>query len=217
MRVHPLWAVPVLALTSTACVTVNIYFPAAAAEKVADRIVQEVYKAGAENKNPQPGQPKPAAPTPAPAQVPPQSALPRVEVLAQALLTSAFSAISGSAEAVEANLDIDSPAIRKLRQSLEARAAQLQPLLASGALGLSNDGLVVIRDATKLPLAQRAQANALVQAENADRRQLYQAIATANAHPEWAGDIQRTFAGSWIKNAQGGWWVQSPDGAWKQK
>ena len=149
--------------------------------------------------------------------MPPQSALPHVELLAQALLTSAFSAISGSAEAVEANLDIESPAIRKLRQSLEARATQLQPLLASGALGLSNDGLVVVRDATKLPLAQRAQANALVQAENADRRQLYQAIATANGHPEWAGDIQRTFAASWIKNAQSGWWVQSPDGAWKQK
>ena len=29
-----------------ACVTINIYFPAAAAEKAADRIIEEVYKIG---------------------------------------------------------------------------------------------------------------------------------------------------------------------------
>lgn len=217
MRLHPLWILPLLAVGGTACVTVNIYFPAAAAEKVADKIVKEVYEAGAK-----PEAKTPPAPESAPAGRPlppvtPQSALPRVEVLASALLTQAFSAISSPAQAVEANLDIDSPAIRKLRQSLEARAPQLRPLFDAGALGLGNNGLVTIRDATKLPLAQRAQANALVQAENSDRLALYQAIAVANGHPEWAGDIQKTFAGSWIKNAQPGWWVQGADGSWQQK
>jgi len=43
-------------LLSAGCVTINIYFPAAAAEKVADRIIDEVYQA-------KPGEaPKPAAP-----------------------------------------------------------------------------------------------------------------------------------------------------------
>ena len=31
-----------LALSASACVTINIYFPAAAAEKAADRIIDEV-------------------------------------------------------------------------------------------------------------------------------------------------------------------------------
>lgn len=31
------------ALTASACVTINIYFPAAAAEKAADRIIDDIY------------------------------------------------------------------------------------------------------------------------------------------------------------------------------
>ena len=33
-----------LALSASACVTINIYFPAAAAEKAADRIMDEVWQ-----------------------------------------------------------------------------------------------------------------------------------------------------------------------------
>lgn len=33
-----------LAMALGACVTINIYFPAAAAEKAADRIIEEVYQ-----------------------------------------------------------------------------------------------------------------------------------------------------------------------------
>ena len=36
--------VAVLALSASACVTINIYFPAAAAEKAADRILDEVWQ-----------------------------------------------------------------------------------------------------------------------------------------------------------------------------
>lgn len=34
------------ALGLTACVTINIYFPAAAAEKVADKIIDDVWQTG---------------------------------------------------------------------------------------------------------------------------------------------------------------------------
>ena len=33
-----------IAATASACVTINIYFPAAAAEKAADRIIDEVWQ-----------------------------------------------------------------------------------------------------------------------------------------------------------------------------
>ena len=33
-----------LALSASACVTINIYFPAAASEKAADRIIDEVWQ-----------------------------------------------------------------------------------------------------------------------------------------------------------------------------
>jgi hypothetical protein len=45
------------ALTLAGCVTINIYFPAAAAEKAADRIIDEIWqlKDGAAPKAEQPG------------------------------------------------------------------------------------------------------------------------------------------------------------------
>ncbi len=39
------WMVlPLAAMALSACVTINIYFPAAAAEKAADKIIEEVWK-----------------------------------------------------------------------------------------------------------------------------------------------------------------------------
>jgi hypothetical protein len=52
--------------------------------------------------------------------------------------------------------------------------------------------------------------------KNANRQQLYQAIANANGHPEWFNNIKLTFAKRWISNAKSGWWYQTSNG-WKQK
>lgn len=38
-----IWLLPLVAFLS-ACVTINIYFPAAAAEKAADKIIDEVWQ-----------------------------------------------------------------------------------------------------------------------------------------------------------------------------
>ena len=43
-RLRPVVLAAVLSLAATACVTINIYFPAAAAEKAADRIIDEVWQ-----------------------------------------------------------------------------------------------------------------------------------------------------------------------------
>lgn len=44
MRVLSIGLAAILALTVAACVTINIYFPAAAAEKAADKIIDEVWQ-----------------------------------------------------------------------------------------------------------------------------------------------------------------------------
>ena len=59
---HWIWLLPA-ALILPACVTINIYFPAAAAEKAADKIIDEVWQLKQEQQNQQ----KPA-PADAPAQ-----------------------------------------------------------------------------------------------------------------------------------------------------
>jgi uncharacterized protein YdbL (DUF1318 family) len=186
-------------LLLTACVTINIYFPAAATEKAADEIIKDIQK-----NTPQQTEPKPKA------------SLPDWQAGIYRMIDSAISLVVPVAQADEANLAIDSAEIRQLRSSMEARFASLQPLYAAGFIGIQADGLLAVRDIGSVPLKDRNQVNKLVAAENADRQRLYQAIANANGHPEWAAQIKSTFAGRWVSNAQPGWWYQS-SGNWKQK
>ena len=44
MKMRPLLLACAVGVAPAACVTINIYFPAAAAEKAADRIIDEVYQ-----------------------------------------------------------------------------------------------------------------------------------------------------------------------------
>jgi hypothetical protein len=125
-------------------------------------------------------------------------------------LTAALNAFAA------ADLEVNTPGVNAIKQSMQARHAQLAAHYSSGAVGLTADGLVALRDAGAVPLAQRQAVNALVAAENNDRNALYAEIANANSHPEWQAEIRSTFAQRWIQRAQPGWWVQS-GGAWKQK
>ncbi|MDD5297944.1 MAG: hypothetical protein PHU46_13630 [Rhodocyclaceae bacterium] len=51
-----------LVLPLAACVTINIYFPAAAVEKAADKIIEEVWQAKAAANGAPAAKPAPAAP-----------------------------------------------------------------------------------------------------------------------------------------------------------
>ena len=93
----------------------------------------------------------------------------------------------------QANLDINTPAVAALQSSMQKRHAELAPLFGNGAVGLTRDGFVALRDANAVPLAQRQQVNGLVAAENQDRTALYREIARANGKPEWENDIRNTF------------------------
>ncbi|MEJ1964302.1 MAG: YdbL family protein [Gammaproteobacteria bacterium] len=115
-----------------------------------------------------------------------------------------------------ANLDISTPEVRAIVQSMAARNGQLRGFFASGAIGLTADGHIELRDANAVALPERANAKRLVAEDNRDRDALYAEVAKANGHPEWKGDIQSTFARRWIAKADPGTWYQD-GGAWKQK
>lgn len=134
----------------------------------------------------------------------------------RAALVALLLGLATLAFAQQGDLEINTPAIAALKQSMQQRHAQLAPLYASGAVGLARDGTVALRDASSVPLPQRGQVNALIAAENADRAALYREIARANGRPEWESDVRNTFAQRWIERAQPGWWVQGP-GGWVQK
>lgn len=194
-----------LAVMLAACVTVNVYFPAAAAQSAADQAIDTIMQGPKESPPQGQSQPKPQSSTLAPAH----------SVLVAALGT-ALNALVPAAQAQSANLEINTPEVRAIIGSLANRNGQLQPYFASGAIGLTADGHVGLRDANAVPLPERAKVTSLVADENRDRDALYAEIAKANGHPEWKSDIQNTFAKRWIAKANTGTWYQD-GGAWKQK
>lgn len=115
-----------------------------------------------------------------------------------------------------ADLDVNTPVIAAIKASMQARHQQLALHYASGAVGLTVDGFVAVKEASLVPLSQRGALSTLVRDENTDRARLYQTIASANGHAEWEGEIQRTFAQRWIDKAQPGWFVQK-DGLWVKR
>jgi len=185
-------------LLLVACVTINIYFPAAAAEKAADEIIKSI-------------------------QTPPQSELhsvPHAAAMPSPLVTSAWweavlEWLVPSAHA-NADLNIDSPEIRQLRNSMQARFPSLVPYYQQGYIGINAQGLLSVIDPGKIPLAERQAVNRLINDENTDREKLYRAIAQANGRPEWYDEIKATFAQRWISHAQPGWLYQN-GGTWQRK
>ena len=118
----------------------------------------------------------------------------------------------------QADLQINTFAITSLREGMRQRyREQMQSYYTSGAIGLTQDGLVAMRDANAVPLAQRQQVNTLIAADNQDRLALYREVARANNHPEWESEIRVTFAKRWIEWVPEGWYYQDANGIWIRK
>jgi uncharacterized protein YdbL (DUF1318 family) len=181
-----------------ACVTINVYFPAAAAERAAERFVDDVLAEPREDSQLfHPGQ-----------------------------KSGPFMLLAGriadfvvpSAHAQQAEIEINTPQINAIKARMAERQRQsLAALFDAGAIGFTADGLVTIRDRAAVPLSERRSLESLVADENRDRKAVYREIAVANGHPEWEKDIQETFAKEWVRNARSGWYYQEAGGSWRQK
>ena len=194
-----LLGLPILvALALCACVTINVYFPAAEAREAAREFVETVI-----------GDDGQAAP---PATEPPGGMAQRQWRLDPLALLGIGSAHAQS----QPDITIRTPAIQAIQSRMEARFATLRPHFDSGALGFSGDGTIVVRDASQLAIRDRVAVNAAVADDNRDRKAVYREIAVANGHPEWEGQIRDVFARQWVASARPGWGYQQ-GGAWKQK
>ncbi|MFW5927223.1 MAG: YdbL family protein [Wenzhouxiangella sp.] len=179
-------------MTLAACVTINVYFPEAAAEQAADRFIRDVLG-------------EQAGETPAP---PSQSG--SGGWVSVSLISAAY--------AQQPDIDIDTPQIQAIKDRMtERHREQLADWYEAGAIGFARNGLVEIRDRSAVGLAERRNLERVVGEENADRNAVYREIAVANGHPEWESDIRETFARQWVRNARSGWYYQDADGNWTQK
>lgn len=186
------------ALLASACVTINVYFPAAEAREAAREFVEDVIDDPA---NAPPASDGGMAMRPDAVRFDPWMLLGIAPAHAQS----------------KPDITIETPAIQALKSKMEARFASLRPHFDSGALGFTNDGLVVVRDAAKLDLRSRVSVNQAVADDNRDRRAVYREIAVANGHPEWESQIRSVFSQQWIASARSGWWYQDAGGSWRQK
>ena len=180
----------------TACVTINVYFPAAEAQEAAREFVEKVI-----------GEDEAPAP-----------AAPQEDGGGMAANFDWTTLLISSAYAQSADITIRTPAIQAIQTRMAQRfQTQLAAGFDSGALGFGRDGLLVVRDAASVPLKDRAALQQAVAEDNRDRNAVYREIAVANGHAEWETQIRETFAKQWIQSARGGWWYQDAGGAWKQK
>jgi uncharacterized protein len=187
------------AMLAAACVTINVYFPTAAAEKAAEKFVGDVL-----------AEPQDDGflfdPWQGPRDV--------VRLAAQGVLDF----FVPSAEAQQAEIEINTPQINAIKARMAERQRQsLAALFDAGAIGFTSDGLVTIRDRAAVPLNERRSIESVVADENRDRKAVYREIAIANEHPEWEQEIQQTFAKEWVQKARPGWYYQDESGAWRQK
>jgi hypothetical protein len=115
-------------------------------------------------------------------------------------------------------IDVSTPVIRKIKETLKKRFPKLVPLYEAGALGEGRDGLLAEREKEKLNLKQARDLAALLEAENEDRQNLYAEIARANGiGEEKIPDIGQLFSVEWQKAARAGWWIEKEKDQWEKK
>lgn len=200
MRKIAISAISLLAVFVAACVTINVYFPEAAAVEAADRIIDKVRGESTDDTS---------------SFLRSQSSNASPVLLAFANGISSFLISDANAQS---SVDFDKPSPEKqaLENSLAARFPSLRPYFDSGAIGLTESGLVEFRDRNLVPLKERNNVVQLVSAQNNDWNALYAEIAKLNGHPEWQDGIRNTFAERWVAKANKGWYYRE-NGSWKQK
>jgi uncharacterized protein YdbL (DUF1318 family) len=191
-------------LALAACVTINVYFPAAEAKAAAQEFVEKVID---------------EAQQATPEQTPEQKPADDNDGGGMALRFDPLALIGiGTANAQgRPDITLKTPAIQAIQARMESRFnSTLRAGFDSGALGFTADGLITVRDASALALKDRVAMNAAVADDNRDRKAVYREVAVANGHPEWESQIRDVFAKQWVASARSGWWYQS-GGSWKQK
>lgn len=102
------------------------------------------------------------------------------------------------------------PEVQSALESRRDRFDQLKGLKANGILGENNSGYVEV-------LVAGDEAFELAQAENQDRKTIYQTIADQNNLKDQIATIEKVFAEVQRDKAQAGEKVQNADGSWATK
>ena len=137
----------------------------------------------------------------------------RFLLLLVCLSLQAASAASGD----PINLDIGTPPVVVVKHSLAQRASRLVRFYDAGIIGLGYDGMVKMRDASRLTLAQRQIAEKLIDNENPDRNSLIYALAEAHGGQVYEPAARAAQVKRWKEQFHSGWWIEDAPGKWSIK
>ena len=153
-----------------ACVTINIYFPAEKVESVADDIVNDIIGLSEDNES---------------------SSRSISVMMADLFLSKAYASDE---------TNVSSPAIRTIKQRMKERNASLKPLYAQGVFNELGNGYLEIKEPNNLSLKDKRDVKALVDAENKDRKALYESVAAElNIDKSQINKVAEIFAERWAK------------------
>lgn len=204
-------------LVSCAIITVNVYFPEKAVKEAYKSLDEMLLKKDDTSVPSGDKQPAVEQQTPQPG---PQSSL--SDMLPDLSFTPvAHAAESGDDLAIELG---SMPEVVAAYAEMSKRQSALNALFTSGAVGLTSQGLVTVRDKTKVS----AQDEGVVSAENRDRKTVIGSMAkailkitkqeaTKAALDQTMGKAAATYAETRRESAQAGWWMQLQNGKWVQK
>ena len=205
-------------LAACAIITVNVYFPEKAVKEAYKSLDDMLLKNGAD-KTPATDK-QPAGEPVAPAEKP-QSRL------FNELPSFSFAQVAQAAESDADALAVElasMPEVLKAYDDMNRRLPRLTILFDSGAVGLTNQGLINVRDKSKAG----AQDEGLVNSENQSRKTVITSMAKAilkinkvkeskPALDQVMGKAAATYAETKRESAKPGWWYQLPNGRWLQK
>jgi uncharacterized protein YdbL (DUF1318 family) len=198
---NTLFALGLLTLGLGACVTVNVNFPEATVQRAAGDYVEELYKARDREKESAPATPPPAT-----------------KPTSKIHWENFLGIPSAHAIDVSATFQIKSA---KTAQIQARQAERLKALLESkkaGHVGETSDGYISLDANSQLKPLMKKSLQPLVDAENQDRKDLYQEILSINHMSGMQSkSIETSFARSFQAASPSGTWVQSAEGKWSQK
>jgi hypothetical protein len=126
---------------------------------------------------------------------------------------------AGAADAAKSaiNLDIGTPPVVVVKHALAQRTSRLVRFYEAGEIGLGADGLIYLRDDSKMTLAKRQIAEKLIDAENQERRALIQALADSNHRRDAEAEVWELQRARWQQQWKSGWWLRDTQAKWSRK
>jgi uncharacterized protein YdbL (DUF1318 family) len=179
-----------------AVITVNVYFPTEAVEEAAEKIINEIE--GEEE-----------------SQVIPEESSSQSHFWRNV----PFCVLGNlTVYAEEIDLNLTTPAIRKVIDTMKTRNSKVMHFKDKGLIGETYDGMLAIRDMSGISGEDIRTIKRLLRAENTDREILYKELAVANKISlSEISSIKTVFAKTRKAKAKPGHWFQDEKGKWTQK